>query len=89
MTAAQELIKKIKVRIPFFQYSVYQDDFDAAIEKEKLQIMNAHCSGWQKGFFNENNDWLAHYNQAYICPIHNEALNEDGLCNTCLENSNK
>jgi hypothetical protein len=30
MTAVQELIKKIKVRIPFFQYSVYQDDFDAA-----------------------------------------------------------
>ena len=24
-----------------------------------------------------------------MCAIHNEALNEDGLCNTCLENSNK
>jgi len=24
-----------------------------------------------------------------FCPIHNEKLNDDGLCNTCLENSNK
>ena len=41
MTAVQELIKKIKVRIPFFQYSVYQDDFNAAVEKEKQQIIDA------------------------------------------------
>jgi hypothetical protein len=64
MTAVQELIKKIKVRIPFFQYSVYQDDFDMALHK--------------------------YYNQTFnMCLIHNEALNEDGLCNICLENSNK
>jgi len=24
-----------------------------------------------------------------LCPIHNEKLNDDGLCNLCLEQSNK
>ena len=24
-----------------------------------------------------------------LCPIHNEILNNDGLCNLCLEQSNK
>ena len=42
MTAVQELIVKIKKRIPFFQYSVYLDDFDAAVEKEKQQIIKAY-----------------------------------------------
>jgi hypothetical protein len=28
-------------------------------------------------------------NKMKLCPIHNETLNEDGLCNTCLEQSNK
>jgi hypothetical protein len=161
MTAVQELIKKIKVRIPFFQYSVYQDDFDAAVEKEKRQIIDAAnflphdeqnelktaedyyeenynnknrekakriinymelcndpkkrslfaielmievcntCLLYTKQPVKENDDIYNNlvklknelkklkpmdYN---ICPIHNEALNEDGLCNTCLENSNK
>jgi hypothetical protein len=24
-----------------------------------------------------------------LCPIHSEKLNDDGICNTCLEKSNK
>ena len=188
MTAVQELIKKIKVRIPFFQYSVYQDDFDAAIEKEKEQIIDAFKNGWNwnydaEEYYNETynnknkikaeklvNDYMQFCNNNYydaqksalfatelmievcntcllytkqpirenddiynnlvkvknelkklkpiseiakekqserfmesvrnsgvfekimegkMCAIHNEALNEDGLCNTCLENSSK
>jgi hypothetical protein len=60
MTAVQELIKKIKVRIPFFQYSVYQDDFDAAIEKEKEQIIDSFKNGW-----NWNYDAEEYYNETY------------------------
>ena len=41
------------------------DNYIMLFEKEKLQIMNAHCSGWQKGNFNENNDWLTYYNKTY------------------------
>ena len=87
MTAAQELIKKIKVRIPFFQYSVYQDDFNMAIEREKEQITDAYNFAITESEYVEGEEY---YKQKYnLCPIHNEALNEDGLCNTCLENSNK
>ena len=192
MTAVQELIKKIKVRIPFFQYSIYQDDFDAAVEKEKRQIIDAanflpHDEQNElktaEDYYNETynnknkikaeklvNDYMQFCNNNYydaqksalfatelmievcntcllytkqpirenddiynnlvkvknelkklkpiseiakekqserfmesvrnsgvfekimegkMCAIHNEALNEDGLCNTCLENSNK
>ena len=83
MTAVQELIKKIKVRIPFFQYSIYQDDFDMALHKEKAQLVDAF-------YGKENITFDEYYNQTFnMCLIHNEALNEDGLCNICLENSNK
>lgn len=27
--------------------------------------------------------------ETQLCQIHNEKLNDDGLCNICLENSNK
>ena len=40
-TPVQELIEVMKERIPFFQYSVYQDDFDWAIENEKKHIIDA------------------------------------------------
>ena len=69
-TAMQELIEKLSMKSGDSLYALafYHDNDEIikeALEKEKLQIMNAHCSGWQKGKFNENNDWLGHYNQTY------------------------
>ena len=61
MTAAQELIVKIKKRIPFFQYSVYQDDFDMAVEKEKEQICNAYTDGLEGPYLGAEE----YYNQTY------------------------
>ena len=83
-TAVQELIEKIKVRIPFFQYSVYQDDFDLAIHKEKAQLVDAF-------YGKENITFDEYYERTFsskFCHIHDVALNEDGLCNTCLEQHN-
>ena len=80
-TAVQELIEKIKIRIPFFQYSVYQDDFDLALYKEKSQLVDAF-------YGKENITFDEYYHRSFnseFCYLHDTKLNDDGLCIVCLE----
>ena len=64
-TAMEELIKELNYVNELPMISGIIKRAELLLEKEKLQIMNAHCSGWQKGKFNENNDWLSHYEETY------------------------
>jgi len=66
MKTAMELalarIEMLYIEKDSVHWEMFKND---CVEKEKYQIMNAHCSGWQKGKFNENNDWLNYYNEIY------------------------
>ena len=70
-TAMQELIDEIKEAVPYFKMSIYQENFDKALEKEKKQIEKAFEIGYNEGcsyMYDNGNDLKngeQYYNQTY------------------------
>lgn len=69
-TAMQELIDEIKEAVPYFKMSIYQENFNKALKKEKEQIIDAYnhnMTGFDKLEQEEIGlNWAEdYYNQTY------------------------
>ena len=60
-TAMQELIEDIKRVIPAFKLEIYEQNFNAYLEKEKEQICNAYTDGLEGPYIGSEE----YYNQTY------------------------
>ena len=56
----QELIEDIKRVIPAFKLEIYEQNFNAYLEKEKEQIIDAFQHGWNWNYSAEK-----YYNETY------------------------
>jgi hypothetical protein len=63
-TAMQELIEDIKRVIPAFKLEIYEQNFNAYLEKEKEQIIDAYNQGALDGESSQIN-YPNYYNQTY------------------------
>lgn len=66
-TAMQELIDEIKEAVPYFQMSIYQENFNKALKKERQQIINAYNQADLDGYFKKTYPGYAetYYNETF------------------------
>jgi hypothetical protein len=83
-TAMQEMIEDIKRVIPAFKLEIYEQNFNAYLEKEKEQIIDAYY-GHIDGVFGYREEGEEYYKQTYNTKQHiidiMKADEEDGLYN--------
>jgi hypothetical protein len=81
-TAMQELIDKIKEAVPYFKMSIYQENFDKALQKEKEQILNARLNG----FMISAEGWNGEYPEMKYTEMIREIKNEEYYNETYNQN---